>query len=60
MTTGDVPFKSDRQIKKAEIKFVENVKLSEEIKDLIKKCLTVSTLNRITLNGIVEHSWLKK
>merc|ERR1712223_1342816 len=60
MTTGDVPFKSDRQTKKAEIKFKENLKLSEELIDLIKKCLTVSTLDRITLNGIAEHCWLKK
>ena len=60
MTTGDVPFKSDRQTKKAEIKFKENLKLSEELIDLIKKCLTVSTLDRITLNDIAEHCWLKK
>merc|ERR1719266_3010251 len=60
MTTGDVPFKSDRQVKKAEIKFEENLQLSEELKDLIKKCLTVSTLNRITLNDIAEHCWFKQ
>jgi serine/threonine protein kinase len=60
MTTGDVPFKSDRQIKKANIKFEEKLKLSQELIDLIRKCLTVSTLDRITLNGIAEHCWLKK
>jgi len=60
MTTGDVPFKSDRQVKKAEIKFDENSQLSEELIDLIKKCLTVSTLNRITLNDIAQHCWLKQ
>merc|ERR1719266_552190 len=60
MTTGDVPFKSDRQVKKAKIEFEENLKLSEELIDLIKKCLTVSTLNRITLNDIAEHCWFKQ
>jgi serine/threonine protein kinase len=60
MATGDVPFKSDRQIKKAKIQFEENLQLSEELIDLIKQCLTVSTLDRITLNGIAEHCWLKK
>lgn len=59
MVCGDIPYENDHQIKKAQVLFKPNLGLSDEVKDLIRSCLTVNTTERISLNGITNHSWLK-
>ena len=59
MICGDIPFKTNSQIKKAKVYFREALGLSEEVKDLICACLTVKTSDRISLAQLAEHPWLK-
>merc|ERR1711944_282365 len=59
MVCGDIPFETDNQIKKAQVLFKPQLKLSEEVKDLIRQCLTISTSDRINLEGIFNHAWVK-
>jgi len=59
MVCGDIPFETDNQIKRAQVLFKPQLKLSEEVKDLIRQCLTISTSDRINLEGIFNHSWVK-
>lgn len=58
MVCGDIPFETDNQIKRAQVLFKPSLRLSEEVKDLIRLCLTISTSDRINLEGIFNHSWL--
>merc|ERR1712062_545826 len=57
MVCGDIPFETDNQIKKAQIVFKSSLGLSEEVKDLIRACLTISTSERISLDGLLSHPW---
>ena len=59
MVCGDIPFETDSQIKKANLYFRETLNLSDEVKDLIRLCLTVASGDRISLAQLAEHSWLK-
>ena len=59
MVCGDIPFETDNQIKRAQVLFKPSLRLSEEVKDLIRLCLTISTSDRINLEGIFNHSWLQ-
>ena len=59
MVFGEIPFETDHQIKHANLNFRPEIRLSNEVKDLIKRCLTVSTSERITLTDIQEHPWIK-
>jgi serine/threonine protein kinase len=59
MVCGDIPFETDSQIKKANLYFRDALNLSEELKNLICACLTVSSGDRITMAQLAEHSWLK-
>ncbi len=59
MVCGDIPFETDSQIKKANLYFRDALNLSEELKNLICACLTVSTGDRITMAQVAEHPWLK-
>ena len=54
---GDIPFETDNQIKKAQVAFKSSLGLSEEVKDLIRACLTISTSERIGLDGLSSHPW---
>lgn len=58
MVCGDIPFETDAQIKHAHISFRPDLKLSPEVKDCIKRCLTVSQNDRITLKELQHHPWL--
>jgi len=58
MVCGDIPFETDNQIKKAQVVFKPTLGLSEEVKDLIRACLTISTSERITLDAILSHPWV--
>merc|ERR1712213_108385 len=57
MVCGDIPFETDNQIKKAQVVFKSSLGLSEEVKDLIRACLTISTSERISLEGLSSHPW---
>ena len=59
MVCGDIPFESDAQIKLAHLSFRPELRLSNEVIDCIKRCLTVSTSERITLAQLQRHAWLK-
>jgi len=59
MVCGDIPFESDSEIKRAYVQFREALSLSEDVKDLIRSCLTISTKERITLKELSQHRWMK-
>lgn len=57
MVCGDIPFETDEQICRAELRF--RVRLSLECQDIIRRCLKVSAEKRIRLEDILNHPWLK-
>ncbi|KAK3582032.1 hypothetical protein CHS0354_000273 [Potamilus streckersoni] len=56
MVCGDIPFEQDEQILKAEITF--KGKISHDVKDLIRKCLSIRPSDRPSVEEILEHPWL--
>ena len=66
MLTGLMPFDGRTQeqvftlIKHGDYKFPKSVPLSEEVKDLISKMLTVDINTRIDLPDAIKHPWFKK
>merc|ERR1712038_878533 len=58
MVCGDIPYENDHQIKRAQVLFKPTLGLSDEVKDLIRACLTISTSERITLDAILSHPWV--
>lgn len=56
MVCGDIPFETDQSIIQATPQFTKPV--SEEVKDLIRLCLTVDAECRPTLEEILEHPWV--
>jgi len=59
MLCGDIPYTTDREISSGKLIFHNHVKLSAEAKDLIKQCLSVLPYQRISLDKILSHSWLR-
>jgi len=57
MVCGDIPFEKDEDIVKAEVNFRREV--SPECQDLILSCLTVKQKDRISLESILSHPWLR-
>ena len=57
MVCGDIPFEQDEQICMAEIKFRRT--LTRECQDLIRSCLRVVPGDRIRLDNILQHPWMK-
>merc|ERR1719347_1214450 len=57
MVCGDIPFEKDEQICTAELSFRKNV--SEECKDLVQSCLKIQPSERIQLQDICNHPWMK-
>jgi len=60
MVCGDIPFESDAQIKRAELIWRPELRLSHEVKDLISRCLSVSQEQRIKLDEILTHPWMTR
>jgi len=56
MVCGDIPFESDEQICSAELRF--RYRLSEQCKDLVRKCIKVDVNERAKLEDILCHPWL--
>merc|ERR1712168_1404054 len=59
MLCGDVPFETDQQICDGTIVWYPQLQLSQEAKNLIRICLNPNPEERISLNQLVNHSWLK-
>ena len=57
MVCGDIPFETDEQICRAEIRF--RVRLSAECQDLIRQCLQVQADQRPSLESVFRHPWLR-
>ncbi|XP_013417004.1 serine/threonine-protein kinase pim-1 [Lingula anatina] len=56
MVCGDIPFQEDDQIAKAELTF--KGRLSSDVKDLIRRCLSIRPCDRPSLEEILSHPWL--
>jgi len=56
MVCGDIPFESGDEIVKAKLNF--KGRLSPEVKDLIRKCLTIRPADRLTLEQVLAHPWI--
>ncbi|KAK3096965.1 hypothetical protein FSP39_005186, partial [Pinctada imbricata] len=56
LVCGDIPFEQDDQIMKAEVTF--RGRISNEVKDLIRSCLSICPSNRPSLEDILNHQWL--
>ena len=57
MVCGDIPYETDEQICSAEVVFRREV--SPGCQDLIRSCLRVNTEERISLEKILHHPWLR-
>jgi serine/threonine protein kinase len=56
MVCGDIPFESDEQICSAELRFRHRI--SEQCKDLVRRCIKVDVNERAKLEEILCHPWL--
>ena len=59
MLCGDVPYETDDQILNAELVWFPQLNLSQEAKNLIRLCLDPDPESRITLQQVLNHSWIK-
>ncbi|ELT95852.1 hypothetical protein CAPTEDRAFT_159610 [Capitella teleta] len=58
MVCGDIPFEQDDQIVRAQLNFPSKFNLSEDVKDLISRCLSLKPCERPTFEQILKHSWM--
>ena len=58
MLCGDIPFEKDDQIISGDLVWYDNVKLSQEAKNLILGCLDRNISTRLSLDQIKHHPWL--
>lgn len=56
MVCGDIPFEKDEQICNAEVVFRKSI--NENCGDLIKQCLRIMPNDRVSLEDILNHSWM--
>eukprot|EP00092_Neocalanus_flemingeri_P033410 GFUD01036326.1.p1 GENE.GFUD01036326.1~~GFUD01036326.1.p1 ORF type:complete len:312 (-),score=75.92 GFUD01036326.1:57-992(-) len=59
MVCGDIPFVSDKEISTARLVWFPQLKLSNQVKDLISGCLTLDPDKRITLDRVRDSAWLR-
>lgn len=56
LVCGDIPYEHDEQIVEAKVEF--NIPLSSEVKNLVRKCLSLNPEDRPSLSEILSHPWL--
>jgi len=59
MLCGDIPFTTDGQIIRCQLP-PWSPHISQGAMDLVRRCLTINTGLRITLDKILEHPWLSE
>lgn len=65
LLTGNMPFKAstleklNQLIVQGEFEYPKDLELSDDVKDLIAKMLTVDPEKRITIEAVLEHDWVK-
>ena len=57
MVQGDIPFEKDDQICSARVEFRRSV--SESCQDLVRQCLRIRPQDRISLEAVLAHPWLR-
>ena len=55
---GNIPFESDEEILKGELRWFSFLKTSESAKCLVERCLKKDSSKRSTLREIMTHPWL--
>ena len=58
LVQGDIPFNSDQDIFSGNLIF--RTEISQQCKDLIRACLTVCPWERVGLDQVVHHPWLRQ
>eukprot|EP00092_Neocalanus_flemingeri_P034318 GFUD01037323.1.p1 GENE.GFUD01037323.1~~GFUD01037323.1.p1 ORF type:complete len:374 (+),score=49.69 GFUD01037323.1:204-1325(+) len=58
MINGDVPFQSDQDICKGDLRFRKHFSIAA--KELIKECLQMDPADRLTLDEVSDHPWCKQ
>jgi serine/threonine protein kinase len=57
MVQGDIPFEKDDQICSARVEFRRSV--SDACQDLVRQCLRIRPQDRISLDAVLSHPWLR-
>lgn len=58
MTNGDLPFSSQKEIVRGDLRFRQQPSLGA--KELIKECLIMEPKNRLNLSEVGDHPWVKQ
>ena len=59
MVYGNIPFERDEEICSADLVFHASRLVSPECQDLIRSCLRVSAEERLSLEKLMSHPWLR-
>jgi serine/threonine protein kinase len=57
MLCGDIPYEVEQQILEAQLVWSPQLRLSQEVKNLVRLCLTPDPEERINLEQLVIHPW---
>ena len=60
MLCGDIPYETNEQILNAELVWFSQLNLSQEAKNLIRLCLNPDPESRITLQQMLNHTWINE
>ena len=60
MLYGDVPYETDHEIREGVIPWREDIKVSNQVRDLIEKCLAPEPEDRPSLLSLRNHPWLTR
>jgi len=58
MLCGDIPFETDEDIMHGAVVWYEQLKLSEEVKIFVGRCLHTDQRQRLSLEQVKDHPWL--